>query len=90
MAAMSNIKVKWIDRLREPAMPPNPDYPDGIDIDTTMGRGKSCKVDLPYPAKRCGYYVVKCATCGFTTLITTAGRPDDPRSVRLPCKGPQH
>jgi len=46
----------------------------------------ACKTSLPYPAKRVGYYVVTCAKCHMKTIITTAGRPDDPKSVRLACK----
>jgi len=28
--------------------------------------------------------LVECDTCGITVTLTTAGRPDDPRSVRIP------
>ncbi len=79
-------KVNWIDRGREPKCPPNPDYPNGIDADASFGAEKSCRVELPYPAKRCGLYHVTCEACGLTVGITTAGRPDDPRSLRMPCK----
>ncbi len=82
-------KIRWIDRGREPQCAPNPLYPNGIDAAcTTPSTSPSlgqCRVDLPYPAKRCGLYLVKCETCGFTAAITTAGRSDDPRSVKLPC-----
>jgi hypothetical protein len=44
------LQVEWFDEGREPQHPPDPRYPDGIDIDES------------------------------------AGRRDDPRSVRLPCK----
>lgn len=74
-------QVKWFDRGRAPQCQPNPDYPDGIDV----GEGP-CKVDLPYPAKRCGLYIVHCHMCKATVGVTTAGRPDDPRSVRMECK----
>jgi hypothetical protein len=90
MATMSNIKVAWFDRGREPQCPPDPAYPDGKYVDLSGGLKKACTVELPYPAKRCGYYTVKCRTCGFSLIVTTAGRPDDPRSVKIPCKGPQH
>jgi C4-type Zn-finger protein len=42
--------------------------------------------ELPYPAKRCGLFLVICDKCGYSAAITTAGRPDDPRKVTLPCK----
>jgi len=79
------LKVEWIDGGREPTQKPNPDYPDGIDV--KIGGGPVfCMIDLPYPAKRIGHYLIQCDTCHTTALITTAGRPDDPRSVKIPCK----
>ena len=78
--------VKWIDRGREPQCPTNPAYPQGVDLDATNGATTYCTVMLPYPAKRCGFYDIECNACGFITLVTTAGRPDDPRSVRLACR----
>lgn len=77
--------VHWNDNMREPRQPPDPNYPDGIDIDNSRNQ-TSCQAQLPYPAKRCGYYAVKCYKCGITAIVSTAGRRDDPRSVRLPCK----
>jgi hypothetical protein len=86
-------KVRWVDYHREPKEKTDPWYPNGIDLDLVTGEPffrddnvKSCKVDLPYPAKRCGIYMVKCQTCGCNVGVTTAGRPDDPKSVRIPCK----
>lgn len=79
------MKIEWIDHKREPRCAPDPAYPDGKDINT-VGDRPSCKANLPYPAKRCGLYIVECERCGYRVAITTAGRPDDPRSVRLPCK----
>jgi hypothetical protein len=81
-----NHRVKWVDRYRYPKGQPNPDYPNGIDIDSAKGARKACLVDLPYPAARCGYYMVTCDSCGYHAVITTAGRADDPKSVRLPCR----
>lgn len=81
-----SISVKWIDRYREPMQRADPKYPRGMDIDLTRKGQKSCHAELPYPARRCGYYSLLCETCGYTALVTTAGRPDDPKSVRLPCK----
>lgn len=80
-----SFKIQWIDRNREPQCPPNPAHPNGIDCDFTNGHEPSCASDLPYPAKRCGVFIVECETCGHRIAITTAGRPDDPRSVRFPC-----
>jgi hypothetical protein len=79
------LKFEWIDGNREPKVKPDPAFPIGKDLDISDGR-PSCKTALPYPAKRIGHYLVKCDVCGTNALITTAGRPDDPRSVTLPCK----
>lgn len=81
---MSGIKIEWIDGGREPKCRPDPAYPEGKDLDS--GERPSCKADLPYPAKRCGVFVIECEACGTRIAITTAGRPDDPKSVYIPCK----
>jgi hypothetical protein len=82
----SEFKVQWIDHCREPKCEPNPAFPNGRDIPApAIGAARTCKVELPYPAKRCAVYLVQCKTCGFRAGVTTAGRPDDPRSVELPC-----
>lgn len=83
------IKVKWIDAHKEPRCKPNPEYPNGIDVDLTLKSerlAQTCVTTLPYPAPRIGAYLLECNVCGFKAYITTAGRPDDPRSVRLPCR----
>jgi hypothetical protein len=83
-------KIKWLDSGREPQVPPNPNYPNGIDIPSAR-RGaegfRFCTAQLPYPAVRCGTYIVECTRCGLRVGVTTAGRPDDPRSVELDCQG---
>lgn len=78
------MKIDWIDSGREPQCAPNPDHPNGIDIRLAEGVN-GCLVALPYPAKRCGAYVIQCSRCGAYAAVSTAGRPDDPRSVELPC-----
>jgi hypothetical protein len=83
---MNDKSVHWLDGGCEPKVAPNLLFPDGKDLDITHGDEKACKIDLPYPAKRCGMYVITCKTCGTTTGVTTADRPDDPRSVKIPCK----
>lgn len=80
-------KIEWEDHGREPQCTPDPDFPNGKDID--LGVQPSCKVEVPYPAKRCGMYVIECIKCGVRTGVTTAGRADDPRSITIPC-GRQH
>ena len=79
------LKVEWEDFGREPKCRPNPNFPNGMDVDSSEGAAKTCSCALPYPAKRCGAYIVRCDACGMSTAITTAGRPDDPKSVKLAC-----
>ncbi|MBO0717861.1 MAG: hypothetical protein J2P55_11075 [Rhizobiales bacterium] len=82
------LKIKWLDSGREPQCPPDPAYPNGVVADLRYGENvKACEADLPYPAKRCGTYIVTCDVCGITAAITTAGRPDDPNHVIMRCGG---
>lgn len=80
------LDVEWFDSGRWPQVAPNPHFPDGVDVDLSHGLSATCETALPYPAKRCGFYRVTCTRCGRSAAITTAGRPDDPRSVKMPCK----
>lgn len=81
----ASFDIRWVDRKCESQCAPNPAYPLGIDLDLSQGATKTCKSKLPYPAKRIGFYLVKCNICDFNAVITTAGRVDDPRSVTLAC-----
>ena len=66
--------------------PPDPAYPKGIPLDAVGARNcPSCTVELPYPAPECGMWRVDCTECGMSVLVSAAGRPDDPISVKLPC-----
>lgn len=79
-------KITWIDGNREPKNPSDPLFPAGVDLDLTKGGKPACFTALPYPARRCGHFLLMCSTCGLRAMVTTAGRPDDPRSVTLLCK----
>lgn len=79
--------IRWLDRGREPQCAPDPAYPDGKDVDGSEPGEPFCTARLPYPARRCGIYIVRCLDCGVTVGVTTAGRPDDPRSVKIGCGG---
>jgi hypothetical protein len=80
-------KIEWIDDKREPRNAPNPNFPDGVDVDMRSDRtAHACQTKLPYPAKRCGLYVCECRVCGLRVAVTTAGRRDDPRSLMVNCK----
>jgi len=65
--------------------PPNPAYPEGMDVDASIAGRESCRVDLPYPAPECGTWTITCLHCPFRLIVTAAGRPDDPRTVTVPC-----
>ena len=81
------IKVTFISHRRKAQCPPNPAYPEGIDIDASDGATTCCKASLPYPAECCGVWLAVCKACGQSAAITAAGRPDDPRSVTFACMG---
>jgi hypothetical protein len=79
----SKFRVKFASMNRKAQCEPNPNYPNGIDIDT--GERPACKVDLPYPAECVGTWLVVCEECESAAAVTAAGRPDDPKSLALPC-----
>ena len=79
-------KVEFIDRGRPPRVAANPDIPNGQHIDS--GERPACRVELPYMTQtNVGYWYVECRKCKTNMLITMASRPDDPKSVMLPCHG---
>lgn len=80
------MRVTFLDSGREPKCPPNPDHPNGIDLDLSSSAKHSCLVQLPYPAPRCGQWMVGCDRCHQVVVITCAGRADDPRSIKLACR----
>jgi hypothetical protein len=82
-------EIDWHDSGREPRIAPDPRFPRGVDVDVAANAVARCKTLLPYPARRCGAYTVRCRVCGFTGVVTTAGRTDDPRSFTAPCASPK-
>lgn len=79
--------VVFIDAGREATEKPDPRWPDGVGVDLRSSViQKSCTRNVPYPAPRCGAYRLTCRRCGFTAVVTVAGRADDPRVVTMPCK----
>ena len=81
----SRLEAVWLSQGRKATEPPDPAYPDGITIDAAPGM-PGCPIELPYPAECVGAWLITCPVCRLRVLITAAGRPDDPRSVRLPCR----
>lgn len=83
------IRIIWHDSGRSPQCAPDPRYPLGVDLDLSKGAEATCSEQLKYPAPRCGVYFACCDICKQTALITVAGRPDDPRSIKLACRKPE-
>lgn len=83
---MTRIAVEFLSHHRKAQVAPNPKYPDGVDVDLSIRGKAACLADLPYPAECCGVLLVRCTKCGASAAITTAGRTDDPRTVKLACK----
>lgn len=82
---MNTLKIEWIDAGREAACPPDPAYPDGVNLVDNPEALAHCVTLLPYPAPRCGLWVVRCERCRKSVHITAAGRVDDPRSISMAC-----
>lgn len=80
------LKVKFITDGSAPTCPPNPAFPNGQDVDVSGGAKKFCQLALQYPAPSRGIHVVDCETCKLSFAVTAAGRPDDPRSVKVGCE----
>jgi hypothetical protein len=78
--------MTWVDRGFEPTQQSDPAYPQGKDMDGANRALPYCSTKLPYPAKRCGYHHLICNLCGLSVAVSTAGRPDDPRSLTVNCK----
>lgn len=86
MPNLDYIRLLWRPSGRGKAQcAPNPDYPEGIHVDITEGKLPYCLVEPPYPAPECGLWLIECDRCEYSLAITAAGRPDDPRTVRIPC-----
>jgi hypothetical protein len=85
-----SLQRTWVDGGREPQCAPDPAYPEGKHLDISDGARLSCITGLDWPAPRCGYWLVECKECDLSVMVTTAGRPDDPRSIRLACKVKAH
>jgi hypothetical protein len=82
----AKFRVMWVDHKRKPQCAPDPNYPNGIDLDISKGMSPCCISDLPYPARGCGFFRIECLNCGQVIGVTTAGRPDDPRSIKIACQ----
>jgi hypothetical protein len=82
----SRFLVDWVDQHRTSTQAADPAYPNGSAIDVALDAMRACRVELQCPAERCGLWVITCRACGYSIALGTAGRADDPSSVRVPCK----
>ena len=80
------LEVLWFDRTLARSDAPDPEYPEGVDLDLCRDIGPACWTALRYPARGPGYYHIACTRCGSATGCMTKGQTDDPRSIRLPCR----
>lgn len=78
------LSVTWLSHNRPPRCASNPAYPNGMDVNISPDVD-GCWVDLPFPAEGCGVWLIVCPICDHHVGVTAAGRPDDPRRVRIPC-----
>lgn len=79
--------VEWVSKNRPPQCAPNPDFPDGKNLMHFDPEYLHCKIPIPYPAECCGTWIISCLKCGLRVAATAAGRPDDPKSLTVNCKG---
>jgi len=63
----------------------DPKFPRGKDVKMPGIYKNGCLAELPYPAPECGVLFVSCKKCGTQIAVTAAGRPDDPRTLEVPC-----
>lgn len=84
--ANDHFEVLWNDSGKWPTQPPHREWPNGVGLDISAGAEFKCTVALPYPAPRIGIYEVRCVRCGYSAMVTTAGRVDDPKTLTVPCK----
>ena len=85
-AAAGQMTVAFKSHGRKATCAPNPAFPDGIHVNRLASGVIGCRVELPYPAECCGVWRVECSVCGFVMGVTAAGRPDDVRSIMVPCQ----
>jgi hypothetical protein len=84
--ATPRFAIDWVNALRDAHFPADPLYPNGHAMDVALDAPRACRAELPYPAARVGIYIVHCRVCDYRIALATAGRCDDPCSVRVPCR----
>lgn len=79
------LKAEFFTEGKKPTQPPDPAYPNGIDVDISKGKSPWCWIRLP-KVETTGLMLVTCEECDLRIMITMAGRPDDARSYRMACR----
>lgn len=69
----SRFLVDWVDQHRSSTSPADPTYPNGVAIDVALDAPKACRVQLSYPAERCGLYVITCRVCALQCQGSLSG-----------------
>jgi hypothetical protein len=78
--------VDWVDLHRSSDAPADPAFPAGSPIDVALDALRACRIELPWPAERCGIWLVTCQKCGLYIRLKTTGKADDPNSLRVACR----
>jgi hypothetical protein len=68
-----------------PAHPATPGFENGTDLDLARDAASWCTASCPPWPGKLGMLHLRCQHCDVTVDLTTAGRADDPKLVRLPC-----
>ena len=78
-------KIEWKGTGAQAKCPPDPEHPNGVNLVLARSGDRCCTTDLPYPAPGVGSHIVECTVCGLRAAVSAAGRPDDPKSLRVAC-----
>jgi hypothetical protein len=77
--------IEWWDYDVDSVDPADSAHQLGRSLDYSNGQVPHCVFIVPWPAARCGHYVIKCYRCGGAYAVQTNGRLDDPVSVKVGC-----
>ncbi len=85
METTPDIISEWYNSGSVPSEPADGNFPNGSELDLSLGAEKTCSIDLQYPVNRKGYHKVNCHKCRLTKIVYTQGVASDPKSVKLKC-----
>jgi hypothetical protein len=78
--------VEWWDAGHTIELAADPRFPEGRDVDCSLGADLRCTVPLNHPAPGFGAWKVHCNICGAEVAVSAGGNADDPRSVKIACE----